>query len=77
MLGTKVEIKLKKAEPGSWAKLDFPRAMPAEQDKKGEGEKAPPTQPTPPTHVWDEGDEVDLDDVEPMSMSNMNITEVK
>ncbi|CAL7934163.1 unnamed protein product [Xylocopa violacea] len=26
MLPTKVEIKLKKAEPGSWAKLDFPRA---------------------------------------------------
>ena len=25
MLPTKVEIKLKKAEPGSWAKLDFPR----------------------------------------------------
>ncbi|XP_024938126.1 cysteine and histidine-rich domain-containing protein isoform X2 [Cephus cinctus] len=27
MLPTKVEIKLKKAEPGSWAKLDFPRGM--------------------------------------------------
>lgn len=26
MLPTKVEIKLKKAEPGSWVKLDFPRA---------------------------------------------------
>ncbi|XP_012286332.1 cysteine and histidine-rich domain-containing protein [Orussus abietinus] len=25
MLPTKVEIKLKKAEPGSWSKLDFPR----------------------------------------------------
>jgi len=24
-LGTKVEIKMKKAEPGSWAKLDIPR----------------------------------------------------
>jgi len=26
-LGTKVEIKLKKAESGSWAKLDFPRKV--------------------------------------------------
>jgi len=25
MLPTKVEIKLKKAEPGSWSKLDVPR----------------------------------------------------
>jgi hypothetical protein len=24
-LGTKVEIKMKKTEPGSWAKLNFPR----------------------------------------------------
>lgn len=27
MLPTKVEIKLKKAEPGSWSKLDIPREM--------------------------------------------------
>lgn len=26
-LGTKVEISLVKAEPGSWAKLDFPRVV--------------------------------------------------
>lgn len=26
MLPTKVEIKLKKAEPGSWAQLSFPRS---------------------------------------------------
>lgn len=25
MYGTKVEIKMKKAEPGSWAKLDIPK----------------------------------------------------
>lgn len=27
MLPTKVEIKLKKAEPGSWSKLDIPREV--------------------------------------------------
>jgi len=27
MLGTKLEIKLKKAEPGSWAKLDIPKKI--------------------------------------------------
>jgi len=27
MLGTKVEIKMKKAEPGSWAKLDIPKPV--------------------------------------------------
>jgi len=26
-LGTKVEVKMKKAEPGSWAKLNFPRQV--------------------------------------------------
>lgn len=30
--GTKTEIKLKKAESGSWAKLDIPRRM--EQDQQ-------------------------------------------
>jgi hypothetical protein len=29
MLGTKIEIKMRKAEPGSWCKLDFPKAPPA------------------------------------------------
>lgn len=35
MYGTKVEIKLKKAEPGSWTKLEIPRA-PSTADKKKE-----------------------------------------
>ena len=26
MLGTKLEVKLKKAEPGAWKNLDIPRA---------------------------------------------------
>lgn len=33
MLQTKVEVKLKKAEPGSWAKLDFPRVVQQEEKK--------------------------------------------
>lgn len=36
MLPTKVEIKLRKAEVGSWAKLDFPRATEAEDENNGE-----------------------------------------
>ena len=27
MAGTKVEVKMKKAEPGSWSKLFFPREV--------------------------------------------------
>jgi cysteine/histidine-rich domain-containing protein len=34
-LGTKIEIKMKKAEPGSWAKLNFPRQV-AKVEKKVE-----------------------------------------
>lgn len=36
MLPTKVEIKLKKAEIGSWAKLDFPRASQARKEESTE-----------------------------------------
>jgi len=36
MLGTKLEVKLKKAESGSWAKLDIPKVVekPKEEEKK-------------------------------------------
>jgi cysteine/histidine-rich domain-containing protein len=37
MLGTKLEVKLKKAESGSWAKLDIPRPV----EKKEERSEAP------------------------------------
>lgn len=36
MYGTKVEITMPKAEPGSWAKLDFPREKLPPPVKKGE-----------------------------------------
>ncbi|KAK1134771.1 hypothetical protein K0M31_007542 [Melipona bicolor] len=38
MLPTKVEIKLKKAEPGSWAKLDFPRIT-EETEENGQNDE--------------------------------------
>lgn len=36
MLPTKVEIKLKKAEIGSWSKLDIPREIKPENSKSKE-----------------------------------------
>lgn len=34
MLSTKIEIKLKKGEPGAWSKLDFPRTEPKKVEPK-------------------------------------------
>lgn len=34
MLSTKIEIKLKKGEPGAWSKLDFPRTEPKKEEAK-------------------------------------------
>ncbi|KAF3428258.1 hypothetical protein E2986_02113 [Frieseomelitta varia] len=39
MLPTKVEIKLKKAEPGSWAKLDFARITEEETEENGQNDE--------------------------------------
>lgn len=56
MLGTKVEIKLRKAEPGSWATLGFPRAAaPAEENK-------PKVQTTVDAEIYDD-DPVDLSEL--------------
>lgn len=64
MLGTKVEIKLKKGEPGAWSKLDFPRAAPKSEDPKPEPE------------VAEVDDSVDLSSVEAVrSMGRVNISE--
>lgn len=60
-LGTKVEISLAKAEPGSWAKLDFPRAIQKElsmPDTKNVETKDDPD---------DASSDVDLDDIEAMN----------
>ncbi|XP_041988449.1 cysteine and histidine-rich domain-containing protein [Aricia agestis] len=65
MLSTKVEIKLKKGEPGAWSKLDFPREAP----KK---EVAPPTQVV----EADLDDAVDLSDVEAIhSIGKVNVSD--
>lgn len=63
MLGTKVEIKLKKGEPGAWSKLDFPRSEP-----KKEAEE-------PKVQTVEEDDSVDLSTVEAIhSMGKVNVT---
>lgn len=62
MLATKVEIKLKKAEPGSWSKLDFPKTEPKKE--------ATP----PPQQAEIEDDCVDLSSVEPIQCNQVNIS---
>ncbi|KAG6438551.1 cysteine and histidine-rich domain-containing protein [Manduca sexta] len=62
MLATKVEIKLKKAEPGAWSKLDFPRTEP-----KKEVSPAQPVQEV-------EDDSVDLSSVETVQINKVNIS---
>ena len=63
MMGTKVEIKLKKGEPGAWSKIDFPRTEPKKVEKEPEVE----TQ---------EDDSVDLSTVEAIhSMGKVNVTD--
>lgn len=52
MFGTKVEIKLKKAEPGSWSRLDVPRKVEESKEEKKEVETLIP-----------EVDAVDLSDL--------------
>nr|CAD7402949.1 unnamed protein product [Timema cristinae] len=57
MLPTKLEVKLRKAEPGSWSKLDFPR----QQMTRTEQETRKPAPTT--EEVADDLDMVDLSDI--------------
>nr|CAD7413437.1 unnamed protein product [Timema poppensis] len=57
MLPTKLEVKLRKAEPGSWSKLDFPR----QQLTKTEQETRKPAPTT--EEVTEDLDTVDLSDI--------------
>lgn len=41
MLSTKIEIKLKKGEPGAWSKLDFPRTQTKKEEAKPQGDVRP------------------------------------
>ncbi|KAL4716399.1 hypothetical protein ACJJTC_006761 [Scirpophaga incertulas] len=62
MLPTKMEIKLKKAEPGAWSKLDFPRNEPKKEEPK-------------PACQEIEDDSVDLSSVEAIhSIGKVNLT---
>lgn len=67
MLPSKVEIKLKKAEPGAWSKLDFPRT----EDKKE-------PESTPKTEEPVEDDLVDLSGVETLqNLQRVNFSELE
>lgn len=66
MLGTKVEICLPKAEPGSWPRLEMPikkvsKPEPKQEDVKKKSEK-------------DNDSDIDLDDLE---MTGIQISEVQ
>uniref|UniRef100_A0A336MXP2 CSON008807 protein n=1 Tax=Culicoides sonorensis TaxID=179676 RepID=A0A336MXP2_CULSO len=65
MLGTKVEICLPKAEPGSWSKLEMP--------KKKVATKPEPKVVEVPKKVEKDDSDVDLDDLE---MTGVKISEV-
>lgn len=65
MYGTKVEITLPKAEPGSWTKLDVPRQAQKKVEPKNE-----------PKQEENESDsDIDLDDIE--AIGGVQISEVK
>lgn len=58
MYGTKVEITMPKAEPGSWPKLDFPRKNLPPPVKSGQEIK------TAKPEANESDDDFDLDDIE-------------
>lgn len=60
MFGTKVEITMPKAEPGSWSKLDFPREKLPPPLKAGQQMSAKSNA----KKANDSEDEFDLDDIE-------------
>lgn len=62
MLGTKVEITLPKAEPGSWATLMFPKAVTANEKAATKTEKSESLKQT--TNEDDNDSDVDLNDIE-------------
>ena len=66
-LGTKAEIKLKKAEPGAWAKLDIPRVVKkVEEVKKIE---------TPVVNTQDNDDDDDDDfDLDDLNLGSTKMT---
>ena len=65
MLSTKIEIKLKKGEPGAWSKLDFPRTLVKKVEAKPQDDARP-----------SDDDYEDLSTVEAVqSMGKVNVTD--
>lgn len=64
MLGTKVEITLPKAEPGSWATLMFPKVVTANEKNTTEVEPDESTKQTTNENDDDDDSDVDLNDIE-------------
>lgn len=69
MFSTKVEITMRKAEPGSWAKLDFPRQS-----------KLPPPKSnvltSRPIKSSESDDDFNLDDIDTVKPGGLTITEM-
>lgn len=74
MFGTKVEITLPKAEPGTWAHLNFPaKTITADANKENEQEQKKEDKPVKPA-IDDDGDsDPDLDDIQ--QVRGVRITE--
>lgn len=66
MLGTKVEICLSKAEPGSWARLEIPTKKISKPEQKQEETKKQAAETN--------DSDIDLDDLE---MTGVKISEVQ
>ncbi|XP_013106544.2 cysteine and histidine-rich domain-containing protein morgana [Stomoxys calcitrans] len=72
MYGTKVEITMPKAEPGSWAKLDFPREKLPPPVKVGQ---QIPEKPQTVEADGDSDDDFNLDDIESVAQG-VTLTEM-
>lgn len=73
MFGSKVEVTLVKAEPGSWPKLDFPREK---KPSLEEVKKRLAEEQTKALAGNDSDSDVDLDDIEPLC-TQATLTEIK
>lgn len=74
MFGTKVEITLPKAEPGTWAHLNFPaKTITADANKEKEQEQKKEDKPVKPANDDDGDSDLDLDDIQ--QVRGVRITE--
>lgn len=75
MFGTKVEITLPKAEPGTWAHLNFPAKtiITADANKETKQEQKSEDKPVKPANDDDGDSDLDLDDIQ--QVRGVRITE--